>query len=389
MTISAVADPKSVQGFLAPGFEAIGNEMEKDIAADAGYSAQFCAYVGGELVADIWGGPDAERDSIQGVFSSTKGASAVAIALLVQRGVLDLDARMSKYWPEFAQAGKSEVTVRIALSHQAGIPGVEPQVKLEQAVDHEYMAARLAAQFPHWRPGVAHGYHGLTIGTLMDELVRRIDGRTMAEFFRQEIAQPYAIDFFIATPELMEPRVLDVLPQQPTPEQAKQVSAMQRLPDNITGMAFNVAVSEIFRTLPSNLRYVRASGQCAVSGTGSARGLARLYASCIHEMDGKPRILSPETIAKVAQIQCVGHDLVLSIPTRYGIVFQKSDDRLLYGSHQAFGHDGAGGSIGVADPWHDVAYGYIPRRMSFPGGAEARGMNLAKILRSCSAERRA
>jgi CubicO group peptidase (beta-lactamase class C family) len=200
MTNSSDAPPSSVQGFLAPGLDAVRDELAGYVATDSGYSAQFCAYVGGKLVADIWAGPDMTEDSIQGVFSATKGVSAICIALLVQRGVLDLDAPVSRYWPEFSQGGKGDITVRIALSHQAGLVGVEPQVVLDKVIDHDYMASRLAVQIPHWRPGAAHGYHALTIGTLMDELVRRTDGRSIAEFFREEIGEPRKIDFFIATP---------------------------------------------------------------------------------------------------------------------------------------------------------------------------------------------
>lgn len=181
-----------VKGFLAPGYEMVGQDFADLLAADPAYSAQFSAYVADGLVVDIWGGPDIEGDSIQGVFSGTKGVSGVCIALLVERGLLDLDAPMARYWPEFAQAGKDAVPVRTALSHQAGLVGVEPQLTINQLMDHEYMAARVAAQRPHWRPGAGHGYHALTLGTLMDELVRRIDGRSIATFFDQEIGGPRA-----------------------------------------------------------------------------------------------------------------------------------------------------------------------------------------------------
>ena len=373
-----------VNGVVADGFEAVAEELAALTAGDPAYSAQFCAYVGGRMVVDVWAGPDAEEQSIQGVASATKGVSAICIGLLVQRGVLDLDAPVSRYWPEFAQGGKGEMTVRVALSHQAGLPGVEPQLTLDQLLDHDYTAGRVAAQVPHWLPGKAHGYHGLIIGTLMDELVRRIDGRPLARFFREEIGDPRGIDFYIAVPDEQEPRVREVLPQQPTAEQLAALPP-QQAPwaegDSLSGMAFNTAVHD-----PNNLgnvRAFRAAGMPAAGGVGSARGLARLYASSITEVDGAPRLLTPETVAAMAQIQTVGVDLVLGLPTRYAIVFQKPDDRLWYGSHQAFGHDGACGAIGVADPWHDLAYGYIPRRRSYPGGADDRGMRLARTVRQC------
>jgi CubicO group peptidase (beta-lactamase class C family) len=376
-----------VEGSTAPGFEPVAEEFGRLLAREADARGQFCAYLGGERVVDLWGGDDVAADDLQGVYSSTKGVAGVCVALLVQRGALDLDAQVSRYWPEFAGGGKGEVTVRVALSHQAGIPGVEPQFTLAELLDHDVAAARLAAQVPHWRPGQAHGYHGLTIGVIVDELVRRVAGLPVAEFFRTEVGDPRGIDFYIRTPEDVDPRVRMVLKASPTPEQEEQKQAGGPAgADSLTGMTFNAATLDWDEPLP-NIRAVRASGQAAAAGVGSARGLARLYAMCIGEVDGFPRLLTDATIARVAQIQTAGEDLVLRVPTRYGIVFQKPDDRLPYGSHQAFGHDGAGGSIGVADPWHGISYAWIPRRMSFPGGADSRGLGLAGILRDCLAGR--
>ena len=387
MTDSPLSDG-NVNGSTAPGFEPVAEEFRRLLAAERDARGQFCGYLRGQRVVDLWGGDDVAADDLQGVFSSTKGVSAVCVALLVQRGALDLDAPVSRYWPEFAAGGKDGITVRVALSHQAGLPGVEPQLSHEEFLDHDTVAARLAAQVPHWRPGKAHGYHGLTIGTIMDELVRRIAGVPIAEFFRKEIGDPRAIDFYIRTPEDVDHRVRMLLPADPTPEQQQQPGGPQRGPDSLTGMAFNATVPAPDGPLP-NLRVTRASGQAAVAGVGSARGLARLYAMCIGEVDGFPPLLTAGTVAQVAQIQTVGEDLVLpGATTRYAIVFQKADDRLTYGSHQAFGHDGAGGSIGIADPWHGVSCAWVPRRMSFPGGADSRGLGLARILRECAATSR-
>ena len=374
-----------VEGSTVPGFEPVAEEFGRLLAQERDARGQFCAYLRGQRVVDLWGGDGVAPDDLQGVFSSTKGVSAICIALLVQQGLLDLDAPVSRYWPDFAGGGKGDVAVRVALSHQAGIPGVEPQLTLEQIVDHDAVAARLAAQVPHWRPGKAHGYHGLTIGTIMDELVRRIAGIPIAEFFRKEVGDPRGIDFYLRTPEDVDPRVRMLLPADPTPEQ-QRLGGQPMPPDSLGGMTFNLAAGTPTEPLP-NIRAVRASGQAAAAGVGSARGLARLYAMCFGAVDGFTRLLTDATIAQVTQIQTVGEDLVLRVTTRYGVVFQKADDRLTYGSHQAFGHDGAGGSIGIADPWHDVSYAWIPRRMSFPGGADARGLGLARIVRECAAGR--
>jgi CubicO group peptidase (beta-lactamase class C family) len=384
-----MTDVQAEGSTTAAGFEPVAAEFTRILAEEADARGQFCAYLNGRRVVDLWGGDDVGPDDLQGVYSSTKGVAAVCIALLVQRGALDLDAPVSRYWPEFAGGGKADVTVRLALSHQAGIPGVEPRLTLEEVMDHDTAAARLAAQVPHWRPGKAHGYHALAIGTIMDELVRRIAGVPVAEFFRKEIGDPRGIDFYIATPEDIDSRVRLLLPQAPTAEQAaaaKQAGPPPAGPDSIPGLAFNAAVPPSGELLP-NIPAFRASGQAAAAGVGSARGLARLYAMCFGEVDGFPRLLTGATIAQVTQIQTVGEDLVLRFPTRFGIVFQKADDRLSIGSYQAFGHDGAGGSVAVADPWHGIAWAWIPRRMSFPGGADARGLSLAAVLRDCLAGR--
>jgi CubicO group peptidase (beta-lactamase class C family) len=367
-------------GSTAPGFEAVAEEFGRLLGQDADARGQFCAYHRGQRVADLWGGDDVTADGLQGVFSSTKGVSAVCVARLVQRGALDLDTPVSRYWPEFAGGGKSGVTVRVALSHQAGIPGVEPQLTLTELIDHDATAARLAAQVPHWRPGTAHGYHALTIGTIMDELVRRVTGAAVAEFFRAEIGGPRGIDFYIRTPDEIEPRVLPVLPAAPP---AADEARPDLQPDSLAGMTFNLAAGRPAEPLP-NIRAFRASGQAAGAGVGSARGLARLYAMCISEVDGLPRLLTDATIAHVTQVQTAGVDLVLGTATRFAIAFRKADEQLRIGSHQAFGHDGAGGSIGVADPWHDIAYAWIPRRIAIPAGADARGLALAAVVRECA-----
>lgn len=368
---------------VAPGFEPVREEFARLLAEDGTFAGQFCAYVGGRRVIDLWGGEGVAPDDLQAVFSATKGAAAMCVALLLQRGDLELDAPVSRYWPEFAGADKEAVTVRLALSHQAGLAGVEPQLTMEEWLDHPGMAARLAAERPHWRPGAAHGYHALTIGTLMDELVRRITGVPIAQFFRDEIAAPRGIDFHIATAEEEEPRVRPVLPARLPAGQQPDPDARGPGPDSLAGMAFNAAAAQADAEPLPNRRIVRAAGQAAASGAGSARGLARLYAMCIAEVDGFPRLLSPETVKTMTQIQAAGPDLVLGFSTRFAIVFQKADDRFWMGSHQAFGHDGAGGAIGVADPWHGLAYGWIPRQMTFPGGADQRGLALAKIARAC------
>lgn len=383
MSENTAAD-KAVNGNVIPGFERVAQEFGEMLDSDEDARGQFCAYWRGRQVVDLWGGEDVAARDIQGLFSSTKGVAGVCIALLVQRGALDLDATVSSYWPEFAAGGKGEISVRLALSHQAGVPGVEPQLSNAEIFDHETAAARLASQVPHWRPGAAHGYHGYTLGTLIDELVRRIEGISVADFFRKEIGEPRDIDVYIRTSDEVESRVRMVAPMIRPEGADSRLDDLFESADNITGMTMNAAVNPRLAPLPNDPA-VRASGQAAVAGLGSARGLARLYAMCINEVDGHPRLLTDATLSQVTQIQTIGEDIVQRHPNRFAIVFQKASDHPQYqtGSHQAFGHSGAGGAIGVADPWHGIAYGWVPRRMAFPGGADVRGLALAKTVREC------
>jgi CubicO group peptidase (beta-lactamase class C family) len=376
-----------VTGSVAPGYEGVADEMADLIAETADFSAQFCAYLGDMPVVDIWCGQSAGPDRVQGVFSATKGMTGACVAVLLDRGLLELDVPVAHYWPEFAQAGKSEITVRLALSHQAGVIGVDPQVTLETALDHEEMARRLAAQMPFWHPGGGMGYHALTIGTIADELIRRIADCTAAEFFAREIAQPRAIDAFISVPEAVEQRVDPVLPRLAVRALSAPPAPAPPDPHSLTGVAFNAARFDPFDPPLANLRVARASGHAGVGGAASARGLARLYASLSHEIDGHPRLISETALASASQLQVAGADLVLGLPARYAIVWQKADERLAYGSHRAFGHDGAGGAFGVSDPEHRLAFGYVPRRLSDPGGADPRGLALAAAVRRVVAAR--
>ena len=372
-----------------PGFEPVRDQLAQMVEADPDYSAQFSAYVDGERVVDIWDGSEIDGDSIQGVFSATKGMAGICLALLVEQGRLDLDEPVARYWPEFAQAGKHATTVRLLLSHQAGLIGVDKQLTVADLLDHDDIAGRLASQAPFWQPGSAHGYHALTMGPIIDELLRRIDGRSAADFFEEKIAVPRRIDFFIAARDAQEPRVVDVLPPARIPDPpATAAPAGGAEAAGLSGVAFNAATMDPFNPPLPNLREVRSAGLAAAGGVGSARGLAQAYAACISEVDGMPRLLSPETVAEVSRLQTAGDDLVLGFPTRFAIVFQVPDQRLAYGSWRAFGHDGAGGAIGVADPEYGVAYGYIPRRMYHPGGADPRGLLLARELRRCLTTRR-
>lgn len=380
-----------LKGTYEPAFELVASEYAKLLVSERDARGQFCAYADGRLVVDLWAGDDVDADDLQAVFSSTKGAAGMAIALLVERGLLDLDTPVARYWPEFGAGGKADVTVRLALSHQAGLPGVGAELPISERFNHDVVAPMLAAATPVWHPGTAHGYHGLTLGELTDELTRRVTGLPLHEFFRAEIAEPRQVDVHVRTPEELDGRIKALTPRAPTKEQLKSAanrgwSAENQLgeADSLRGLVLNVPPESLVECVE-----VRRSGQPAAAGNASARGLARMYATAISDVDGHPRLLSSATVEQVAQLQAAGDDLILLDHRRYAIVFQKPGGRIAVGSYQAFGHDGACGSIGVADPWHNVAWAWIPRRMSFPGGADPRGLLLGSVLRGCLADDRA
>jgi CubicO group peptidase (beta-lactamase class C family) len=372
-------------GTTVRGFEPVRLQLDAYLLEDAAYSAQLAVYWKDELVVDLVGGADLDSTSVTGVFSVSKGVAGIVIAILVQRGDLDLDAPVAAYWPEFEAQGKASVTVRQLLSHRAGVLGVHPSFERREVLNSELAAARLASSHPQWVPGSTFGYHGLTMGIFMEELVRRITNRSLQAFYEEEIRQPRDIDFYLGFPAAEERRFRALLPMKPT---AAQQAAMDHGPssnDSIASLAFNSLHSSdlpLDSKLSPNHREVRAAGPSALGGIGSARGLATVYAAATGNVGG-PRLLDEATVSKFSQQQSWGHDRVLNVDMCFGVVFMKPQPRMDFGSYQAFGHDGAGGAIGFADPLYGTTFGYIPMPMQYPGGADPRAVRLSQIVRSC------
>ena len=362
-------------------FEPVAELLQSFVDADPDHRAQLTVDVGGERVLDLAVGPGMQADSLVPVYSSSKGATAVVVALLVQRGQLDLDATVASYWPEFAQGGKAAVTVRQVLSHQAGLPGVDGGFTWEELLEHAPLAERLAAQRPFWQPGAAFMYHGLTIGTLADELVRRIDGRTVAEVLREDVTARRGIDVWMGTPASEDHRVVEALP--PRLEDLAG-AAMPGQQDPIWSLSFPRGrdVMELFRRV--NDPAFQRIAPPAAGVLASARGLAALYSSLRHDVGGQPRVLTDDTIGQMAQIQASGQELGTGLDARFGVIFQvPCTPRWPFGSVGSFGHDGAGGSLAYCDPRHDVAFAYVPQRMAVPGGAVVHSLELSKAVRRC------
>jgi CubicO group peptidase (beta-lactamase class C family) len=383
MTETPAAHDGPSTGHAEPGFEAVRDALDAMLLDDPKFSAQLTAIWRGRTVVDLAGGPHFGTQSITGVFSATKGVAAMVIGLLLDRGRLELDARVASYWPEFAAAGKADVTVRQLLSHRVGLVGVPEGFSPDDLADSTDAAARLAASSPQWQPGSAHGYHALTIGILMEELVRRVTGQSLQSIYEAEIRAPRGIDFYLGLPESEEPRFREVLPAAPTPAQLVEMESYAAARDGIQALAFGVLHSDFppaGGAIGPNSRAMRASGFASINGIGSARGLAELYGAVIGGPEMEP-LISIGTIDELSREQSFGLDRVLGMTTAFAVVYMKPIPRMEFGSYRAFGHDGAGGVLAFADPIHELAFGYIPMPMQLPGGADPKGVRLSQLIR--------
>ncbi|MES4887613.1 serine hydrolase domain-containing protein [Streptomyces sp. NPDC096012] len=373
----------TVHGTVAEGFEAVREEFAAFVAAERDdYEGQLCAYVHGRRVADLWAGEGAAGDSLYGVYSATKGAAHLVAAMLVQDGTLELDRKVTYYWPEFAAEGKGALTLRELLAHRAGLIGTDTGFTLEELADDRSIAERLADQRPFWRPGLAFGYHALVIGALTGEVVRRATGRTLQELYEERIRAPYGLGFHLGLPADLEPRFRTVRPMLPTPAQQALLDELPTGPHTLAAIAFNRHGAE-----PTDLeglaneRLIRARGPASVGGVASARGLAGMYAAAISEVDGKAPLLKEDTVAEFGQIHSVGHDLVGRAHKSFGLGFQATADTWHpFLGAGAFGHSGVNGVQAFADPRSGLAYGYTRRRFAFPGGAAPENNRLAAAL---------
>ncbi|MFE4756575.1 serine hydrolase domain-containing protein [Streptomyces mirabilis] len=362
----------TIHGEVEAGFEPVREAFVANFAQHGDIGAAVCVYQYGRPVVDLWGGvADPEtgrpwtRDTLQLVYSATKGATATAAHMLAERGALDLDAPVAKYWPEFAANGKAGIPVHWLLSHQAGLITLDQPVPLNEALAWHPMAAALAAQRPQWTPGTAHGYHGRTWGWLVGEVIRRVSGRTPGHFFADEIAAPLGLDFFIGLPADQRSRVsrmvyqrpavdLTAVPAESVPEELREQVAAWRDPESFSNRAYAV-------TDPAAIDFdspeVQAAELPASNGIGTAHGLARMYAALIGEVDGT-RLLTPETLELATKEQASGKDQVMLIPSRFSTGYMLPTETNPMIGPGSFGHTGRGGSLGFADLEHGVAFGY-------------------------------
>ena len=380
-----------VHGEVAGGFGKVADAFVQNFGEHNETGASVCVYVDDQPVVNLWGGAANHKtgeawteDSATVVFSTTKGATAICIARLVEAGQLNYDAPVANYWPEFAAAGKQAVTVGQVMSHQAGLIYVDTPLTLEQVLAVDPIVQALAAQSPLWQPGSDHGYHALTYGWLAGELVRRVDGRTIGRYFADEVAGPLGLDFWIGLPEAEEGRVAR-LRGAPRPEGA-DLDLMRQIagPGTNGGRALTLdgALAPVDGVDPFRTRAVRASEIPAANAVTNAASVAKMYAATIGDVDGV-RLLQPETVDQVRAEQVFGPDQSLVLPTRFGYGFMLHCDELVLSGDGAFGHYGAGGSLGYADPEAGVAFGYVMNQMGGGIASDPRAVALLQAAHSC------
>jgi CubicO group peptidase (beta-lactamase class C family) len=384
------SDTVPVHGHCDPRFERVREIFTANLGAGHELGSAVAFVLDGEPVVDLWGGwLDLERerawqrDTLVNVYSTTKGMTAICAHQLAERGELDFDAPVAAYWPEFAAGGKGAVTVRDLLCHRAGLPGVRKPLPHGALYDWDRFTQALAEEEPWWEPGSRHGYHAVTYGHLVGEVIRRISGRSVGTFFRENVAEPLEADFHIGLGaehdertsnlhgKLVDPESMPA--QDKLPEFLREFMRSMTDPSTMTGAAFGNPPQ---KKGDVNSREWRAAEIPAANGHGTARALARIYGALARggEVDGV-RILEPHTIEAAIVPHAEGPDAVLGgLPMRFGLGFMlRSPIMPLSPSPRAFGHPGAGGSIGMADPDARVGFGYTLNKMQMglvggPGG---------------------
>ncbi len=383
-----------IGGWCDPRFAAVRDAFAANFADRGETGAAACLVIHGTVVADLWGGwadraqgRPWQRDTLVNVFSVGKGLVAACAARLIGERRLDPDAPVARYWPEFGAAGKQAVTLRQLLSHQAGLPALRDPLPDGSMLDWPVMTSALAAEPPWWPPGSGHGYHVNTFGFLAGEVIRRVTGTTVGTVLRDEIAGPLGADVHIGLPAAQHGRVAEFAwPAPGTPDAAswspgpRATAAQQRMiinayanPPGLSGLGV------------VNTAAWRAAEVPSANAHATAAGVARVYAALAGggAVDGV-RVVASGALADAVTQQVCGDDLVLRRPSRFGLGFQLTQpERPLGPGPRAFGHFGAGGSVGLCDPDAGVAFGYVTSQMG-PRWRNPRNRALLDALSACS-----
>jgi len=383
-------------GSVAAGWESVEAAFRQNFELGEETGASVAVYHRGEKVVDLWGGTFDDsgsdrpygEDTLQLVFSTTKGITAIAVGICVQRGLLDYAEKVSTYWPEFAAKGKGDATVAQLLSHQCGLFSVQGEISLAEALDWSTITARLADTSPEWPIGSTHGYHALTYGWLAGELVRRVDPqhRNIGRFVAEEIAGPLGVEMFIGLPEELEPRVAPVLG---SPISATATDpAIQALIEQFMGPKTNggraLSLNGAFTGDGMfNRRDVHAAEIPAANGISNARSLAKIYAATFAPIDGVQ--LLEDGVRNVARVTVTPEneaDMCLLMPTTFGMGFMTHGGFTPYAGPGSYGHPGAGGSVAFAQPERELGFAYV---MNQPAQNLANDARAQRIVEAAAA----
>ncbi len=398
-TVNMSVKTGEVAGFCDPQFERVAEEFTRNFQERGELGASVSVTIEGEPVVDLWGGtahPETgapwTKDTLSIIWSATKGATALCAHILASRGVVDLDAPVVRYWPEFGQAGKETIPVKMLLNHQSGVAAVRDPLPPGAFHNWELMVETLAKQEPFWKPGSMHGYHGFTFGWLVGEVVRRVSGKSLGTFFREEVAEPLGLDFWIGLPEALMIPAPPPGPEGPIPPMFAAMAdptSLQKLLMFNSGGHMIPGPDGVFGF---NLQAAHAAEIGAAGGISNARGLAGMYAPLANGGSLKGvNLVSKDTLARMAAVSSASAlDACILAPTRFSLGYAKSidnrrepscteNDSLIY-SEEAFGHPGFGGSLGFAEPAARMSFGYVMNRMGDGLGINARGQSLVDAV---------
>ncbi|MBI6926940.1 beta-lactamase family protein [Pseudomonas putida] len=378
-----------IQGHFELKFEAVREAFAALFDDPQERGAALCIQVGGETVVDLWAGAadkDGQQpwhsDTIANLFSCTKPFAAVTVLQLVGEGKLELDAPVARYWPEFGQAGKEAITLRQLLSHRAGLPAIRELLPAEALYDWQAMVDALAAQTPWWTPGSEHGYAAITFGWLIGELIRRADGRGPGDSIVARTARPLGLDFHVGLADEEFHRVAHIARGKGNPGDAAAQRLLQvtlREPEALSTRAFTNPPAILTSTNKPEWRRMQ---QPAANGHGNARSLAGFYAGLL---DGS--LLESDLLEAFTRQHSLGQDRTLLTQTRFGLgcmLDQPDVANATFGlGARAFGHPGAGGSVGFADPERDVAFGFVVNTLGPYVLMDPRAQKLVRVLGQC------
>ena len=392
----------NIGGYVAAGWEPVREAFAANFESTEEVGAAAAVYHRGVVVADLWGGSfDAAgaapytEDTLQLVFSTTKGVTAIALAMCVERGLVGYDDPVSKHWPEFAAHGKADATVAQLISHQCGLYTVDGPISLDEALHWPTVTDRLADTAPRWPIGTQHGYHALTYGWLAGELVRRVDPaqRSLGTFVREEIVEPLGVELWIGLPESLESRVAPMLSSPPPADPAMAAIAAQFIgPGTPAGdaLSLNGAFGELGKPLDGgdmafNTRAVHAAEIPAANCITNARSLAKVYAATMSSVDGVQLLSDEVRNAARATVTPDGEpDSCLIMNTTFGMGFMTHGPFSLFSGPGSYGHPGAGGSVAFAQPERDLACAYVMNQMAGNLAGDLRAQAVIDAAAACA-----